>query len=1320
MDRNDPRLTAYVLGELDERDLAEVQAAIAKSTELQSEVERIRETTSTLANHFQAEPMVELSEQQRSRILGAADASHPAPVSGVASAGRRLAIVLIATAALVLVAVLASQQPGSRRMVQNNQNASENKLATETPSTRPNTSWRSGDKDFAQDASDDATSEESIELESFDATAPRNVLGGEIGGFSGRGLEGRGEGRDFGIGTDEYREKSGQRSSNATTTAPGPQTPAPFDVEEPEPTVDHPFGDNSRAAPSRDPSGRGDPAPRDPQATQPGFFEGELRNLGGREEQGRPVENATEFDPGAGQQQSQASRPDGTTSPPVSGPEETTIRLIDSVADTADVRSSQAKRGDRGKEDAKPKPGKTETTANKTWRRAEATPNASRLVIGDHDELALEGMQANVVIDGFRARVLIDCYYYNDRNQQLEGSFKIRLPNEASLYYFAFGQSSFEYRPMVDQLASNGFLPPDIVRASGTGPAEILKSRSETWTNVKEARLVPREKAAHAYSEVVRRRVDPALVEWAGAGIFSAKVFPLMPDKLHRIVICYDMNLTQVDDDLLYQFDVPADVTQCAVDLNVSALPGVNAEVASAQPPFTSGGRAYYNFTNPDKAVSVRFNDIGSVMLTGADEQTGEYFASRVTPNIPGGDEQQSAARAVFLLDTSLSSNPDKFNVWLQLLETTLNSNRDSIQQFGVLCFNIESHWWKGNNRIDNTPENVKALMRDCHNLALEGATDLRQALEEAITPVTIVTEEEESAGPVDIFLLSDGAVTWGDTDLQQMASLLKRDQVGSIFAYTTGMSGTATNVLDYLARETGGAVFSVLNEADVAKAATAHRQRPWQLLHASVPGGSDVLIAGRPQSIYPGQTLLVAGRGTPDGELILRVQRAGKTKIVKTPLGRQVASSLVARTYGQMAVGQLEDLQHATEDISVAYARHFRVTGQSCSLLMLESEADYQRFNIKPEDDVFVVRSSPAADIILGTLDEWAARLDDPKEAMKSWLGKLENTPGFHFRTSTALKLAVERMPASSFEVKQPTLECSRRDRETMDHDYFQHLQSGKLSYEVVSAESEKRAERVGTADALKALSSLVEQEPGDMVLARDVAFTAMQWKLSGQAYPLLRRVAAARPYQPQVYQALGKCLTDLGNADLAMLYYEIAFSGEWHERYKDANQIIGVEYLYLLNRIEKGELETHVPEFASARKATLAQSLPVTDADLVITMMWNTARTDVDLHVLEPSGEECYYKNRHTRSGGRITADVTEGFGPEMYSLRKAKPGLYKVMANYFGSDANRTGLRSKVYVTVYEHFGDLKSETATRHTVTLSEGKEKRDLVTVKIAE
>jgi hypothetical protein len=125
-------------------------------------------------------------------------------------------------------------------------------------------------------------------------------------------------------------------------------------------------------------------------------------------------------------------------------------------------------------------------------------------------------------------------------------------------------------------------------------PKGILEAREGSWTNVKEAQIVPREKAAQAYSETVRRRVDPALVEWTGAGMFNARVFPLMPSKLHRVVVGCDVNLQQIDGDLVYRLDLLEDVSQCTVDLNVSALPGTSAKIRPEVRPFTSGGRAYY------------------------------------------------------------------------------------------------------------------------------------------------------------------------------------------------------------------------------------------------------------------------------------------------------------------------------------------------------------------------------------------------------------------------------------------------------------------------------------------------------------------------------------------------------------------------------------------------------------------------------------------------------------------------------------------------------------------------------------------------------
>ena len=70
-----------------------------------------------------------------------------------------------------------------------------------------------------------------------------------------------------------------------------------------------------------------------------------------------------------------------------------------------------------------------------------------------------------------------------------------------------------------------------------------------------------------------------------------------------------------------------------------------------------------------------------------------------------------------------------------------------------------------------------------------------------------------------------------------------------------------------------------------------------------------------------------------------------------------------------------------------------------------------------------------------------------------------------------------------------------------------------------------------------------------------------------------------------------------------------------------------------------------------------------------------------DVDLHVIDPNGDEVYYGRNLSYQGGAITRDATGGYGPEEFALRNAKPGKYRVEANFFGHRqqvlASSTGL-------------------------------------------
>ena len=107
------------------------------------------------------------------------------------------------------------------------------------------------------------------------------------------------------------------------------------------------------------------------------------------------------------------------------------------------------------------------------------------------------------------------------------------------------------------------------------------------------------------------------------------------------------------------------------------------------------------------------------------------------------------------------------------------------------------------------------------------------------------------------------------------------------------------------------------------------------------------------------------------------------------------------------------------------------------------------------------------------------------------------------------------------------------------------------------------------------------------------------------------------------------------------------------------------------------------------------------------MVTVGWNTDRTDVDLHVTEPDGGKCYYRRRKTPSGGWISHDVTTGFGPETYVAQRAPEGRFAVAVSYFASDGLRTGTRTRVWATVHRNWG-RPDATVERRSVLLEQDR------------
>ena len=434
-------------------------------------------------------------------------------------------------------------------------------------------------------------------------------------------------------------------------------------------------------------------------------------------------------------------------------------------------------------------------------------------------------------------------------------------------------------------------------------------------------------------------------------------------------------------------------------------------------------------------------------------------------------------------------------------------------------------------------------------------------------------------------------------------------------------------------------------------------------MAHVEAAGGSDLLVAGRPQFVFPDQQLLVVGRGTPDpdhAEVVLTLTRDKETRQVRTKIDRVLASELAARAYGQVAVGQLEDLADANEPVARSYARHFRVTGRTCSLLMLDTEADYARFQIKPEEeDAYAVKVMPASEVVSKALEELSVGVGNPKSAFMAWFRNLTEKSGPRLALPSSLEIALRAMPEASFVIVPRPLRCKVHNAQGLPPSVREQLAAGRADYDALTAEAQRRLETLGADDALRALSSLVEDQPGDTAIARGVASAAMAWGLGEHGYHLFRRAGAARAYDPTIYYGMARCLEETGHGDLAMVYYELVCGGQWEGRFGDVLLIASDDYLRFLRRAAGDRQTGALGDFARTRLKTFAPAAPLEEADLVVVIAWNTDGTDVDLHVTEPGGEECYYRNRQTATGGQLSCDVTTGYGPERYVLRRAAPG-------------------------------------------------------------
>jgi hypothetical protein len=94
--------------------------------------------------------------------------------------------------------------------------------------------------------------------------------------------------------------------------------------------------------------------------------------------------------------------------------------------------------------------------------------------------------------------------------------------------------------------------------------------------------------------------------------------------------------------------------------------------------------------------------------------------------------------------------------------------------------------------------------------------------------------------------------------------------------------------------------------------------------------------------------------------------------------------------------------------------------------------------------------------------------------------------------------------------------------------------------------------------------------------------------------------------------------------------------------------------------------------------------------DSDVRVVLDWSSDAADIDLWVDEPNGERAIYDNPRTVIGGHLSNDMTAGFGPEEYFLRRAAKGRYTVRANVYSPDRLDPNGTSRVTAHLFRDWG------------------------------
>ena len=931
--------------------------------------------------------------------------------------------------------------------------------------------------------------------------------------------------------------------------------------------------------------------------------------------------------------------------------------------------------------------------------------------------MQLQELSMDILVIGQTAVTTMEMTFYNPNDRVMEGEFEFPLSN---------GQ-------------------------------EVSRFALDIDGKLREGVVVDKALGRQAFEDIARRNVDPGLLEKTEGNNFRARVYPMPAQGVRRILIAFEQELSQRDGRDFYFLPIASGVKLKHFKLRTEVVSRkVKADIENTlQLNFGQSRNSYIsevkkdNYTL-DKNIGLTFPKIDKPQLLTASKGTDSYLYGNIALEKQSLREKEKPKRIGILWDCSSSSQKRDFAKEFALLDAYFKEIKEvkvalttfHIRSSPAIPFKVENGNWQ-------------ELRQYLEKLIYDGATDPQAMLfpqesdEYFLFSDGIFNFRDKNFDFTRLIGQLHAPVNVVSSQLvanMDKLQYLSGATGGSFINLNTQEVSEAVKALQYQA-------FQVLDyKVKKGNVVNLYPQKGTLV-------GENFTFSGYLNSK---DATLVVSLGYPNKVIVEK-----ELTFSKNTAASDEEFALLRRVWAEKKIAQLRREGAESKAIDMV-GRRYGIVTEGNSLIVLETAEDYVRYQITPPKELEQEYNKLSSEINSEKMEEQKQALERVIELSKeqtSWwqtsypIKKKNTKKNEEYETPPPPPPAM-MVHAEEIAVYNDAAEMLRYDA---SDDNAKMADMGTAGYDIIADNSaqqmemelaEPAAESLGynppqarivlnaydpdtpylkvmeytdpakaietyhklkkeygqtpsfyvdvadyffkrgdLAQAVLVVSNLAELNLEDAQLLRTLGYKLSSYKAYKEAIEVFRKVVAIREEEPQSYRDLGLALAEDKQYQEAVETLYKVVKNAWDERFGDV-QLVTMNDINSLVARHKG-IKTN---FMDKR---LLKSEPV---DIRVVLSWDTDNCDMDLWVTDPTDEKCFFDNKLTYLGGKISKDVTQGYGPEEFMIKKAPKGTYKIETDYFGTLSQKQLMPVTLRITFYTHFGtdkEQKQETTVRLT-------------------